>query len=94
MIWLGIIVNNVCYTVLLAAWVARSVPHSGEGGWLSLEYNLRISDDMPIVLLAASTWGCFTDFYVLAIPISTVVSLRMSPTKKVAVCALFVAGLL
>ncbi|KAH7303649.1 hypothetical protein B0I35DRAFT_177138 [Stachybotrys elegans] len=94
MLWVGLGFTVISYTVIIVLWIVYSVPHPGDGGWFSEGYHRRALNTQPTIAVAAGVVGCLTDFYVLAIPLSTVASLRMSKSKKLAVSAVFMTGLL
>lgn len=94
MIWTGIILNTVAYAAFFTTWIVSTVPHAGEGGWLSRELSLRMGQLTPKIILGLGALGAFTDFYIIAIPLMAISTLHMSLAKKVGVLALFATGFL
>ncbi|KAK9438605.1 hypothetical protein VB005_06752 [Metarhizium brunneum] len=93
MIWAGIGFTVASYATLLGAWIYYSAPHQGEG-WSDPIYRVRTGRDTPVISVVFGALAIFTDFYIIAIPITAISSLNLSTKKKFGVSALFVTGLL
>ncbi|EFY94964.2 hypothetical protein MAA_09542 [Metarhizium robertsii ARSEF 23] len=93
MIWAGIGFTVASYATLLGAWIYYSAPHQGEG-WSDTIYQVRTGRDTPPISVVFGALAIFTDFYIIAIPITAISSLNLSTKKKFGVSALFVTGLL
>lgn len=93
MIWAGIGFTVASYATLLGAWIYYSAPHQGEG-WSDPIYQVRTGRDTPAISVVFGALAIFTDFYIIAIPITAISSLNLSTKKKFGVSALFVTGLL
>ncbi|KJK74583.1 hypothetical protein H634G_10112 [Metarhizium anisopliae BRIP 53293] len=93
MIWAGIGFTVASYATLLGAWIYYSAPHQGEG-WSDPIYRVRTGRDTPAISVVFGALAIFTDFYIIAIPITAISSLNLSTKKKFGVSALFVTGLL
>lgn len=94
MVWSGIIFIAISYPALLIAWTYLSVPHAGDGGWMSTPFAERVTKTSSSLAVSISVVNSFTDFYLLAIPLTSVSALNMSTGRKVAISALFLTGLL
>ncbi|KAH7304096.1 hypothetical protein B0I35DRAFT_465423 [Stachybotrys elegans] len=94
MIWGGIIFIATSYSALLVSWTYFTVPHVGDGGWVSPAFTERVGRTAPALAISISVVNSFTDFYLLGIPLAAVSMLEMSTRKKFAVSALFLTGLL
>lgn len=94
MIWIGIVLTTIAYAAFLTAWIVSTVPHAGEGGWISPELALRMGQSTPKIILGLGVLGTFTDFYIIAIPLMAISTLHMSFARKIGLLALFATGFL
>lgn len=93
-IWLGIIVITALYTACNILTLVFCIPRSGEGGWGSIKYNERCGTQYLKVTTLQGVFSAATDFYVLFIPINTVLGLKLSLKKRAGVASVFLGGLL
>lgn len=90
MVWIGIILMNLFYMAMTAFQIKFYVPAPGES------YLLQKESIFLDIFDVAATQGIFhvlSDFYILFIPMHIVVGLRLSPQRKIGVCAIFLTGL-
>lgn len=93
-IWLGIIVITAFYTACNVLTLVFCIPRSGEGGWGSTKNNERCGTQYLKVTTGQGVFSAATDFYVLFIPINTVMGLKLSLKKRAGVASVFLGGLL
>ncbi|KAI1298853.1 hypothetical protein F5Y03DRAFT_367229 [Xylaria venustula] len=95
-IWiLGGLVSIVTFHLLVTILVLDfCIPHEGDGGWGSQKYNSRCGINYLRLNTAQGVVSTLTDFYILAIPVTTVLSLQLSKKKRIGVAAIFLTGLL
>lgn len=94
MIWTGIILVAVSYLAFFIAWVVCTVPLPGEQGWGDPVFAERIAPATVKISLGLGALGVFTDFFIIAIPLTAIPGLRISTQKKIGISALFATGLL
>lgn len=93
MIWAGIVFTAISYTAFLIAWILCSLPFPYEAGWSDPIFLKRTSLQTPAVSLGLGALGTFTDFYIIAIPLTAISRLHMSMVRKIGLSALFATGL-
>ncbi|KAI4594922.1 hypothetical protein KJ359_007445 [Pestalotiopsis sp. 9143b] len=93
-IWLGIIVITAFYTACNVLTFVFCIPRSDDVGWGSIKYNERCGTQYLKVTTAQGVFSAATDFYVLFIPINTVMGLKLSLKKRAGVASVFMGGLL
>lgn len=94
MIWGGLIVISIFYTVSALITLIYCVPHPGDGGWGSTKSLTRCATPQMQITAASGVVGTVTDFYVMAIPLARVLQLKLTPKKKFAIAGIFLTGLL
>lgn len=93
----GHLVNALVYLVSIAVWSYYSAPHAGGRGWDDVVGEaVRDPDDLagfhyavgqaPVVLLL--------DLYILALPLPSILGLRLSARKRLRLVAIFGVGAL
>ncbi|KAI1499892.1 hypothetical protein F5X99DRAFT_262235 [Biscogniauxia marginata] len=100
MIWTGIVVIAVFYTITIVINIVNCVPieqhvANPDGG----EWEERKHRDqclLPVYYLSAAQgiFSVVSDFYVLAIPMSLIVGIRIPKARKVIINLVFLTGLL
>lgn len=94
MIWVGIILVAVSYIAFFIAWIVSTVPLPGDSGWADLKFRERTGEATCKMSVGLGVLGTFTDFYIIAIPLTAVSGLKMSIERKIGISALFATGLL
>lgn len=100
MAWAGIIVIVIFYVVSLIFLLVQCVPVDQElpgldpMKWEERASNNRCGRRSIDVSAAQGIFGAVTDLYVLAIPISSVLALRLQKKRKIGVLGIFLTGLL
>ncbi|KAK8029611.1 hypothetical protein PG993_010902 [Apiospora rasikravindrae] len=94
MIQFGIIFNTISYAVLSLVWLVYSVPHAEDEGWMDPAYTEVMGEQTPKINVAPGAVSTFTDYFAIAVPLSTVSGLKLSLGKKIGVSAVFATGLL
>jgi hypothetical protein len=100
MAWAGIILIVIFYVVSLIFLLVQCVPVDQElpgldpMKWEERASNNRCGRRSIDVSAAQGIFGAVTDLYVLAIPISSVLALRLQKKRKLGVMGIFLTGLL
>ncbi|KAK4223680.1 hypothetical protein QBC38DRAFT_425038 [Podospora fimiseda] len=95
MIWLGIGLTTIFYTVFLIIYPIYCFPRASDkpkGGWWSLEFRDRCYKINAPIAISSGVFSSVIDIYILVIPLIPVTRLRHSLRKKIGICAIFVAG--
>lgn len=90
----GIILTTVSYTVLFVVWLVYGVPHADDSGWDDPVFAQKVGRESPKISVALGSVSTFTDYYVIAVPLSTISGLKLSKGKKIGVSVVFATGLL
>ncbi|KAI0470240.1 hypothetical protein F4859DRAFT_522738 [Xylaria cf. heliscus] len=93
-IWIGITIITLFYVVTTAVSIYFFVPHDGDGGWGSPKNNARSGGPSRIINVIVGLGSALSDYYVLVIPISIVLSLHLPLKRKIGVACIFLLGLL
>ncbi|KAI0204032.1 hypothetical protein F4808DRAFT_366643 [Astrocystis sublimbata] len=95
LIWAGIVLVVLFYTVSIVIFVAFCVPRAEDyaaGGWLSPLVAARcFTVDAPISI-AQGAVGTFTDAYILVIPLICLSRLHTTTKRKAGLLAIFAVG--
>lgn len=91
-IYLGIGVIFIYYTVTASVLVGLCIPRKGEN-WPRALLSSRCRDSM-VITYVQGVFNIVSDFYVLVLPLPVVWKLQLPLRKKIAVSAIFMAGLL
>lgn len=100
MAWAGIFVIVIFYVVSLIFLLVQCIPVDQElpgldpMKWEERASNNRCGRRSIDVSAAQGIFGAVTDLYVLAIPISSVLALRLQKKRKLGVLGIFLTGLL
>lgn len=100
MAWAGIIAIVIFYVVSLIYLLVQCIPVDQElpgldpMKWEERASNNRCGRRSIDVSAAQGIFGAVTDLYVLAIPISSVLALRLQKKRKFGVLGIFLTGLL
>lgn len=100
MAWAGIFVIVIFYVVSLIFLLVQCIPVDQElpgldpMKWEERASNNRCGRRSIDVSAAQGIFGAATDLYVLAIPISSVLALRLQKKRKFGVLGIFLTGLL
>ncbi len=94
LIWIAITFTVTIYVVFFITWIIYTVPHRNNGGWTNLTFRLEVNRQTPKLSVGLGTLSTFTDFYVVAIPLTTISGLNLPRAKKIGVSTLFATGLL
>lgn len=70
------------------------MPRSGDHGSWVLAGSRRCGKPQLQVNAAQGVFGALTDFYTLAIPLTLVLRLQLSPARKAGIFGIFLTGLL
>jgi hypothetical protein len=94
MIWAGIAVIALFYVIVTIVAMVYIIPRPGDGGWGSMEANMRAAKPAGQLLAAVGVGGTLTDFYVLLVPLYFVSKISMPLDKKIGVGCIFLTGLM
>lgn len=93
-IWLGIIVITMFYMICNILTLIFCLPRPGEGGWGAAKYTERCGTKYLELTTGQGVFSIASDFYVLLIPVSTIMGLKLSLKKRVGVASVFLSGLM
>ena len=93
MIWGGIVVIALFYTISSTFIVATCAPKDGKS-WISLPSMPRCTEALYNSSNVRGVFSAVSDIYVLIIPTHLVLGLRLKRGRKIGVCAIFLTGLL
>lgn len=100
MVWMGIVIIVLFYVISNIVYLVKCIPVSQElpgldpTEWAERTSNNHCGHPNLDVAAALGIFSSITDFYVLAIPISSVLALQLQRTRKLGVLAIFLTGLL
>jgi hypothetical protein len=93
-IWLGIVVITMFYMICNILTLVFCLPRSGEGGWGAIKYTERCGTQYLKLTTGQGVFSVASDFYVLFIPVGTIMRLQLSLKKRIGVTSVFLSGLL
>ncbi|KAI0155280.1 hypothetical protein GGR57DRAFT_464708 [Xylariaceae sp. FL1272] len=93
-IWVGIAGIIIIALIQAILTLVFCLPRQGDGGWTTATYAGHCTE--PYLKLSASQGivNAIADFYLLVIPITTVMGLNVDMRRKLAIAGVFVTGLL
>ncbi|KAI1263264.1 hypothetical protein F5Y18DRAFT_133894 [Xylariaceae sp. FL1019] len=93
-IWVGIAGIIIIALIQAILTLLFCLPRKGDGGWTAAKYSEHCSQ--PYLRLSASQGivNAIADFYLLAIPVTTVMGINVSMKRRLAIVGVFLAGLL
>lgn len=100
MAWAGIItivlfyVVSIMFLLVICVPVNQELPGLDPTKWAGKANNNRCGRRSIDVSAAQGLFGAVTDIYILAIPISSVLALRLKKARKIGVLGIFLTGLL
>ncbi|KAF2994777.1 hypothetical protein E8E14_003818 [Neopestalotiopsis sp. 37M] len=92
--WLGIVVITMFYMICNILTLVFCLPRPGEGGWGAAKYTERCGTQYLKLTTVQGVFSVASDFYVLFIPVGTIMRLQLSLKKRIGVTSVFLSGLL
>lgn len=92
-IWIGLVAVLAFYMITIVVLLVICIPRSGQT-WLEVAMTRRWTSAAIDTALAGSWFGTIADFYILAIPIRLLSTLKLSRKHKFGVIAIFLTGLM